>query len=260
MSDKTELDSAVFAIYDNYTRRFPRQAQPEENLKKKARLDANNLPRLAGLRVLEVGPGAGQLAELMSSQGARVSLLDLVRTYLDQLVEVSDYRFVADIQNPFKAHDAPLKSSFDLITMCDVLEHVIRPGDALISARELLKPNGLLYVRSPSFETMSKYALANGCEVEMAHLRTYTPELLLREVRDSGLRVRKFGTLRTHSEPRLFLLHCQEASWIGKIGKEFLRNIRYGLPVRGVPLWVVRLAQRLVTRPGEVWVLAQKQP
>lgn len=258
MVELTKLEKAVVAIYEEYTRKFPQQAQTQENLAKKASLDFRNLPNLVGMNVLEVGPGGGQLAKLMSSSGASVALLDLVATYLDQLTEISTQSFVADIQAPLKYRPAPQQESFDLITMCDVLEHVVRPGDALHSARQLLKPGGYLYVRSPSWETLAKYALANECVAEMAHLRTYTPEILLRELRDAGLHVWKYGTLRTHSEPRLILLKLEESPRLGRRAKQILHSIRHGFPVRGIPVVVIRLAQRVFTRPGEVWVLAQK--
>lgn len=253
----TELEKAVKKIYEDYTRRYPRQAQPEEFLKRKATLDAANLPELSGLKILEVGPGGGHLATLMHSRGASVSVLDLVDTYINQLEDVADQRFNADIQSPFAGKYPPEPTSFNLITMCDVLEHVVRPGDALLSAKQLLATSGLLYVRSPSWETLTKYALQNGCETEMAHLRTYTKELLIRELRDSGFQVISAGTLRTHNEPRFTWSNLFESLLPGEWGGRLYNRIRYGQPIGGVPNFVVKSLQRLLTRPGEVWALAK---
>ena len=245
-------------IYLDYSRRFPQQAQPPENLLLKAQKDLQQLPSVEGKRVLEVGPGSGQLARLMSSAGAMVSALDLVDTYLNQISkDIKGKTFVADIQSPLEAEPQLAALRFDLVTMCDVLEHVVRPGDALISVRELLDPDGAVYVRSPSFETLAKYALRNGAQTEMAHLRTYTPSLLRRELNDAGFTVVASGQFWTHAEPTVFLQERMIASSEGSAGANFWRSLRYPPADREFKAGIFRMLSRLLTKPGEVWALAK---
>jgi len=255
---RSALDDAVRAIYLEYTRKFPRQAQLPENLVAKAKEDIQNLPALLGKRVLEVGPGDGSLAREMEERGATVSALDLVDTYLSQLSsELSGSVYEADIQQPFVDASPPPPKSWDMVTLCDVLEHVVRPGDALIAVRELLDDKGLLYVRSPSHETLAKYALQNGCEAEMTHLRTYTLGLLKRELFDAGYKIVSSGFMRTHSEPTLWLAELLTKLKPGSLFFKFWWLVRDNLRHRGVPALPIRLLHKLVTHPGEVWVLAR---
>jgi 2-polyprenyl-3-methyl-5-hydroxy-6-metoxy-1,4-benzoquinol methylase len=48
--------------------------------------------------------------------------------------------------------DQNFKKSFDLVTLNHVLEHVDNPVDLLILCKELLSPNGMMYIETPSIK------------------------------------------------------------------------------------------------------------
>lgn len=166
-------------------------------LQTKAEADLRNLGDVNGKRVLEVGPGWGNLALLLEQSNAEVSVADLVPHYMDKLApHISGKTFLHDIQIPLWSEQ------FDVVVMCDVLEHLFRPSDALLAARQALRPGGLLYVRVPSHESLITYAMTLGMPYEIVHMRTYTPALLRRELKAAGFAsVRSAG--RIHGVRRL---------------------------------------------------------
>lgn len=166
----------AIAIADRET---PIQSHGE--LSSKARVDADRLGQdLTGLRVLEVGPGSGHLTRLLRERGAIVTCLDLVDTYRDNPEFQGASFVIGDIQN------MGFCDEFDVAVATDVLEHVLRPGDAMISLRRALRPGGMLYLRCPAYEPLHVYAMQSGCAWPAVHLRTYTKDLLLRETLASG--------------------------------------------------------------------------
>lgn len=57
------------------------------------------------------------------------------------------------VQGTLEDHALP-KASFDLVCLWDVLEHVVRPREALLAAGELLRPAGVLLVNYPDIGTL----------------------------------------------------------------------------------------------------------
>lgn len=64
---------------------------------------------------------------------------------------------------------------FDLITLCDVLEHVEQESDAIDAVDAVLKPGGILLVTVPAL-----MSLWSGHDVVNRHYRRYTRATLLR--------------------------------------------------------------------------------
>lgn len=248
--------------------------QNVEELRLKARYDADNLGDVSGLKVLEVGPGQGHLARELERRGAHVSACDLIPAYLQALEsDLSGRVFLADVQN------MPINAEYDLVILCDVLEHVFRPPDALVSAYNALTPGGRIYVRSPSFERLTRYSRAAGCPWELVHLRTYTRSILKSEVLGVGFRRVKGprllrGCART---PRNTML-TPPAFWTGQIasyrdqyaGRHDLREVALPAKIRNLLLFgttperhraiglVTRPLSRAFSRGLELWILAEK--
>jgi SAM-dependent methyltransferase len=163
--------------------------QPAETKMAKAARDAKRLgPYMNTLktsRILEIGPGDGYLLRILSDFGETVAV-DVTKNYLTQLT-FADHRVVAEVE------DLPFEDDFDTIVLCDVLEHVLNEGDALLSLNRALKIGGVLYIRCPANEPLISYATLCGSPYPYVHLRTYSPKDLERSVSFAGFQVLRSG-------------------------------------------------------------------
>lgn len=99
---------------------------------------------LINLRVLDIGCGNGGTSLILSKENFVVSLeIDLLKLKVQNM---KGQRLVnADaLQMPFK------NSSFDIIVLQDVIEHVLKPRELINSCAKLLKENGILYLSTPN--------------------------------------------------------------------------------------------------------------
>jgi 2-polyprenyl-3-methyl-5-hydroxy-6-metoxy-1,4-benzoquinol methylase len=98
--------------------------------------------------VLDVGTGTTALPHLMRSCGCMVTAIDNVRDYWPLGMTNRHYHVVDDDITATKLTD-----TFDLITCVSVLEHIVRPDEAMTNMCALLKPGGRLVVTFPYTET-----------------------------------------------------------------------------------------------------------
>jgi 2-polyprenyl-6-hydroxyphenyl methylase/3-demethylubiquinone-9 3-methyltransferase len=117
-------------------------------------VDEHGLRPLEGKTALDVGCGAGLLAEPLARLGAKVTAIDAA----PELVEVAkahaagaglvvDYRAMA-------VED--LTGTFDLVTAMEVVEHVADPKAFLASLAARLAPGGLLILSTPNRTAWSR--------------------------------------------------------------------------------------------------------
>jgi SAM-dependent methyltransferase len=108
---------------------------------------------VAGLRVIDVGCGAGGLVRWLAGRGAHVTGLECQRSQLEKaraVARVADEDYVEGIGEAMPFPDA----SADLVVFFQSLHHV--PADemrtALREAARVLRPGGLAYVSEPIAE------------------------------------------------------------------------------------------------------------
>lgn len=117
-------------------------------------LDEHALRPLEGKSALDVGCGAGLLAEPLARMGAKVTAIDAA----PELIEAAkahasgagldiDYRAV-----PIEALDG----RFDLVTAMEVVEHVASPAAFVADLARRLAPGGLLILSTPNRTAWSK--------------------------------------------------------------------------------------------------------
>ncbi len=112
-------------------------------------LESNMILDWRGLRVLEVGCGAGGILSHFKSLGATVKGCDLGPEYL----EYGREHHVLDLQKgPINGvdHDAP----YDLIIYSHVFEHVLDPLAELEEVKKLLAPQGRLFLEVPGIHNI----------------------------------------------------------------------------------------------------------
>jgi 2-polyprenyl-3-methyl-5-hydroxy-6-metoxy-1,4-benzoquinol methylase len=152
----------------------------------------------AGAEVLEVGCATGDLLVPLRDAGLRVTG-----------VELSDHAAtIARTQNHLEVHsgtltDAPLAGrSFDAVIMRNVIEHVPDPKGDLERAASLLRPGGLLSIRTDNVASLDARlfrSLWYGFDFPR-HLTLFSPKTLAAFVRSAGLEVAqvRYSLVPTH--------------------------------------------------------------
>ena len=117
-------------------------------------LDEQGFKPLAGKSALDVGCGAGLLAEPLARLGAQVTALDasaelieVARKHADGQGLAIDYRAV-----PVEQVDG----RFDLVTSMEVIEHVADPAAFVGALAKRLAPGGLLIMSTPNATAWSR--------------------------------------------------------------------------------------------------------
>ena len=109
---------------------------------------------LDGRSAVDVGCGAGLLAEPLARLGARVTAIDASA----ELIRVaSDHAIASGLEIDYRAGEVgELEGQFDLITCMEVIEHVADPSTFVAELARLLAPGGLLILSTPNATGWSK--------------------------------------------------------------------------------------------------------
>jgi 2-polyprenyl-6-hydroxyphenyl methylase/3-demethylubiquinone-9 3-methyltransferase len=156
-------------------------------------LDETSLKPLEGKSALDVGCGAGLLAEPLARLGAKVTAVDAAPELIEaarahaagQGLEI-DYRAAAVEQ---------IEGQFDLVTSMEVIEHVADQGAFLSAIAARLAPDGLLILSTPNKTAMSRLltvglAEATGAVPKGTHDfdKFIAPDRMRQLLADAGLK------------------------------------------------------------------------
>ncbi len=100
-------------------------------------------------KLLDVGAATGFFMNLARGRGFDVTGVELC----DFAAAKGRERGLPIITGTLESARLP-ENYFDVVTMCDVLEHVTDPKNFLLEARRILAPEGLLVINTPDAESL----------------------------------------------------------------------------------------------------------
>lgn len=126
---------------------------------------------VSGMKILDIGAGAGFFPYVVKQNSYEVAGLEPNIGY----AQYANEEFQLDIKVGFIQDIEFENSSFDIVTLNHVLEHLEGPFTTLTRLFDWLKPGGHLNVEVPNIEA-SYHAPRN--KFHLAHLYTFNPENL----------------------------------------------------------------------------------
>jgi ubiquinone/menaquinone biosynthesis C-methylase UbiE len=106
---------------------------------------------LRGARVLDIGAGSGGLAIAIAKAGADVKAVEpdpLRRRWAE--ARIRGHQVDVELRHGAAERIEFPNTSFDLVTLDSVIEHVDDPARVIREAARVLRPGGLLYMVSPN--------------------------------------------------------------------------------------------------------------
>ena len=146
-----------------------------------------------GARVLDAGSGGGLLAAQLRRHGVQAFALDIAPVAAKLAARAGAASVTADF-----AHPPFADTSFDVIAMFHVLEHVPDPRCHLRTAHRLLAPNGCLVIAVPNFDGLQRRIFGarwNGLDIprHLHHFRGRDLRALLEQTGFQVTRTRHFS-------------------------------------------------------------------
>lgn len=125
-------------------------------------LDETSLRPLEGRTALDVGCGAGLLAEPLARLGAKITAIDAA----PELIEAARGHAAGQgLRIGYRAAAVEqIEGQFDLITAMEVIEHVADPASFLAAIAARLAPDGLLILSTPNKTALSKLLMVGAAE------------------------------------------------------------------------------------------------
>jgi 2-polyprenyl-3-methyl-5-hydroxy-6-metoxy-1,4-benzoquinol methylase len=150
--------------------------------------------RIPGRRLLDIGGGNGGFVHVAADGGWQVTALDLNHESSQRLAQ----RGYQVIVKHLETADLP-SGSFDLISLWEVLEHLVDPGLTLSEVRRLLAPGGLLLLMVPNVESLVTRLLHEKSNTfgGHSHLNHFSPQTLPALLKKEGLAILEMETVIT---------------------------------------------------------------
>ncbi|PQM26352.1 bifunctional 2-polyprenyl-6-hydroxyphenol methylase/3-demethylubiquinol 3-O-methyltransferase UbiG [Sphingopyxis lindanitolerans] len=126
-------------------------------------VDAHDRRPLAGRSAIDVGCGAGLLAEPLARMGAAVTGIDAAPENIAAAREHAAGQGLAIAYHAGELAALP-PATFDLVTSMEVVEHVTDPAVFVAELAARLAPGGLMILSTPNRTMLSKLLLVEAAE------------------------------------------------------------------------------------------------
>lgn len=126
-------------------------------------IDARDRHPLAGRSAIDVGCGAGLLAEPLARMGAAVTGVDAASENIAAAREHAAGQGLAIAYHAGELAALP-PATFDLVTSMEVVEHVTDPAIFIAELAARLAPGGLMILSTPNRTMWSKLLLVEAAE------------------------------------------------------------------------------------------------
>lgn len=123
--------------------------------------DAAGFTPLAGKRALDMGCGAGLLAEPLARLGAAVTGVD---ASAEVIAAARAHAGALAIDYRVGGVEQVAGERFDLVTSLEVIEHVVDPGVFVHGLAQALAPGGLMVLSTPNRTPLSRLAMIGVAE------------------------------------------------------------------------------------------------
>lgn len=126
-------------------------------------VDARERHPLAGRSAIDVGCGAGLLAEPLARLGAKVTGVDAAP---ENIAAARDHAAGQGLVIDYHAGELAVlpAATFDLVTSMEVVEHVTDPAAFIAELAARLAPGGLMILSTPNRTALSKLLLVEAAE------------------------------------------------------------------------------------------------
>jgi len=142
-------------------------------------------------RILDVGCGIGYFLDVAKERGWNVYGTE----YAKKAIQICTEKGISMKQGKLDSFNYE-NGFFDVITSFEVIEHINNPQEEIKHIKTLLRPDGIFYCTTPSFNSLSRLILGSKWNVILypSHLAYYTRKTLSILINNSGLKKIKIIT------------------------------------------------------------------